>query len=468
MFRPLLIISLMWLLVLDGVAGPLDEVFALLDQGKAKEALDLAERSIKEGDADCAHYAGKAWLQGVGTDTSLPHAVDRFMLARELGSEEADLFLKTMRQKALGKKGSDEVRTVIQGAFDEFVYMHLPARYGKKRVPNGGVSLGLQRYAGRKLTEETLKILCDESLALHVASLRQIGAWLEDGGKGLGPGAILLATDTIEDLAEEGMEEAAYLLARQYSRGVFRSLDLDQALKLAEGVRGEEAQRLQISLLARMGNSDEAMARLVKLADEGSAYANRRLGQLHRENEQFVEAGARFRKAVLLDPDDWEAKVHLAELLVEGKGFSRDEELGLKLYEEAARSGNHPVAAYVAGMMHLRGIGTKPSISRAGGFLEQAAGAGVVEAIKVMKEIRESGGTESRNTTMPKPKPAAPAIEKSKVPPEPQLPRVHVVKAGDTFYELARDFGIDYEAFLKANPGIDPVRLRIGQELKLP
>ena len=46
--------------------------------------------------------------------------------------------------------------------------------------------------------------------------------------------------------------------------------------------------------------------------------------------------------------------------------------------------------------------------------------------------------------------------------------RSHTVKAGDTFYRIARNHDTTVEALQRANPGIDPARLRIGQKLKVP
>lgn len=46
--------------------------------------------------------------------------------------------------------------------------------------------------------------------------------------------------------------------------------------------------------------------------------------------------------------------------------------------------------------------------------------------------------------------------------------RTHIVERGDTFYGLARKYGITVAELQAANPGIDPNRLSIGQVLKLP
>ena len=44
----------------------------------------------------------------------------------------------------------------------------------------------------------------------------------------------------------------------------------------------------------------------------------------------------------------------------------------------------------------------------------------------------------------------------------------YTIKAGDTFYNIARTFGISLNSLLAANPGVDPNRLFIGQVICVP
>ena len=45
---------------------------------------------------------------------------------------------------------------------------------------------------------------------------------------------------------------------------------------------------------------------------------------------------------------------------------------------------------------------------------------------------------------------------------------LYVIKAGDTFYSIARRFGTVVPALIAANPGINPDRLVIGQSICVP
>ncbi|MGJ3244308.1 MAG: LysM peptidoglycan-binding domain-containing protein [Opitutales bacterium] len=45
---------------------------------------------------------------------------------------------------------------------------------------------------------------------------------------------------------------------------------------------------------------------------------------------------------------------------------------------------------------------------------------------------------------------------------------VHVIESGDTFQRLANEYGVPLDAILDANAGVDPRRLRIGQEVIIP
>jgi nucleoid-associated protein YgaU len=44
----------------------------------------------------------------------------------------------------------------------------------------------------------------------------------------------------------------------------------------------------------------------------------------------------------------------------------------------------------------------------------------------------------------------------------------YVIKAGDTFQKIAPQFGTTAEEIVRANPGVDPRRLRIGQKVVIP
>lgn len=44
----------------------------------------------------------------------------------------------------------------------------------------------------------------------------------------------------------------------------------------------------------------------------------------------------------------------------------------------------------------------------------------------------------------------------------------YTIKAGDTFFAIARTFGISLDALIAANPGVDPDRLFIGQVICVP
>lgn len=45
---------------------------------------------------------------------------------------------------------------------------------------------------------------------------------------------------------------------------------------------------------------------------------------------------------------------------------------------------------------------------------------------------------------------------------------VHTIQSGDTLSEIAEDYGISVSSLLTANPGTDPLRLRLGKQLTIP
>lgn len=46
--------------------------------------------------------------------------------------------------------------------------------------------------------------------------------------------------------------------------------------------------------------------------------------------------------------------------------------------------------------------------------------------------------------------------------------RVHTIQSGDTFSGLARQYGVRIRDLEEANPGVNPNRLQIGQEIRIP
>lgn len=44
----------------------------------------------------------------------------------------------------------------------------------------------------------------------------------------------------------------------------------------------------------------------------------------------------------------------------------------------------------------------------------------------------------------------------------------YTIRAGDTFFSIARRFNISVDALMRANPGVDPDRLQIGQVICVP
>lgn len=44
----------------------------------------------------------------------------------------------------------------------------------------------------------------------------------------------------------------------------------------------------------------------------------------------------------------------------------------------------------------------------------------------------------------------------------------YTIRAGDTFYKLSQQFGVSVEAIIRANPGVNPNNLQIGQRVCIP
>ena len=45
--------------------------------------------------------------------------------------------------------------------------------------------------------------------------------------------------------------------------------------------------------------------------------------------------------------------------------------------------------------------------------------------------------------------------------------RVYVIKAGDSFYKIGKEHQVSYRELVALNPQLDPVRLQIGQQIRI-
>jgi LysM repeat protein len=64
--------------------------------------------------------------------------------------------------------------------------------------------------------------------------------------------------------------------------------------------------------------------------------------------------------------------------------------------------------------------------------------------------------------------PPAPRVQPREPLPSPIKTRKHTVKSGDKLTGIAKEYSVDLNKLLRANPGVDPTRLKIGQTLNIP
>lgn len=90
----------------------------------------------------------------------------------------------------------------------------------------------------------------------------------------------------------------------------------------------------------------------------------------------------------------------------------------------------------------------------------------VVEMVRRERRREEATGT---GTERPADAETAPPAEEAGAPPVQIDPtRVYKVVDGDNLYRISRKLGVTVKELLEANPTIDPNRLSIGQELRIP
>jgi LysM repeat protein len=68
--------------------------------------------------------------------------------------------------------------------------------------------------------------------------------------------------------------------------------------------------------------------------------------------------------------------------------------------------------------------------------------------------------------------PTAPGMETvppvQPVTPAPGTTQDYVIKRGDTFYSIGKQFGVTMQAIKNANPNVEPTRLQVGQKIVIP
>jgi len=82
-------------------------------------------------------------------------------------------------------------------------------------------------------------------------------------------------------------------------------------------------------------------------------------------------------------------------------------------------------------------------------------------------DLPGSGGPADPGYTVP---PDVPMNEVPVEPPafDPLTTQQYVIKKGDTYYSIGKEFGVSMQAIKTANPGVDPTRLQLGQTIVVP
>ncbi|MFW5883002.1 MAG: LysM peptidoglycan-binding domain-containing protein [Verrucomicrobiota bacterium] len=105
--------------------------------------------------------------------------------------------------------------------------------------------------------------------------------------------------------------------------------------------------------------------------------------------------------------------------------------------------------------------------------------AAAIKELNTLKSTLASGGTPSPSRTVTPPAPTESATSFERSPSRTATPsddppeetdgfRTYRVQSGDTLQSIGRRYGVSLGEMLDANPGIDPRRLQIGQEVAIP
>ncbi|WP_147274806.1 tetratricopeptide repeat protein [Ferruginivarius sediminum] len=184
-----------------------------------------------------------------------------------------------------------------------------------------------------------------------------------EGGKG----NVVAGVAMMEDLADQGVPQAQYVLGLVYSDPSLRQLDFDRAVRMLRRAAGQDFPPAYAALadLYRGGAGG--------VSDPEEAW--RLYEKASRESGKIGTHGT----------------YGMAVMLLEGIAVGADEARGLSLLEEAVAAG-HPPAELVMGRIHLTGdVAGSPDFEEAARWLERALANGVSGAALDLGRLYETG-----------------------------------------------------------------------------
>jgi len=93
----------------------------------------------------------------------------------------------------------------------------------------------------------------------------------------------------------------------------------------------------------------------------------------------------------------------------------------------------------------------------------QTQGESLIEVVEAIQKFNQRSSTAVAPAQQKDTEPAATATSSGS-----SGETVHVIRPGDSFAKLAKEYGVPMLKIQDANPGVDPLRLQIGQEIKIP
>ena len=196
-----------------------------------------------------------------------------------------------------------------------------------------------------------------------------------------------LAFDWFRKSADKGNIDGQYNtgFSYEYSRGVEKDDEQAFAYYLKAAEQGHEKAQLKLlergGLYERNGNPAKAIDWYNKVANQGNAEAQYRLGKMYLEGrgirQDDKQAAHWFEKSA--EKDHPQAQYQLGNMYYEGKGVEQDYEKAFSYCMQAAKHGLADGQNSV-GVMYLYGQGTKQDYYQAVNYLYKAVAQGHAEA----------------------------------------------------------------------------------------
>ena len=354
-----------------------------------KKSLDFYTKAADKGNAYSMIGAGYCYQKGLGVETDYEKSMDYYRKAAELNIPEAicDIGL-------LYKYGNGNVKQDFDKAYEWYKKaadmnyseamqhigdMYANGEYGQKADGNNDYN------AARTWYEKAIENGClKANVSLGVMYEYGFGADTD----------YTKAYELFKKSAEHGNADAMWELGNLYNSGYLPEDDENTALGWfnKSATYGYTGAMVSIGyIFEQKGDYEKAKECYMAAAAKNDSEAMRYLGGLYYsgklDGEPDYETAYKWLKRSM-DEGDWQAKISVAYMLMDGNGVSKNRGEAKELLEETEKEGYSNQSVYYAlGLIYYEDIEVPKDINLAIQYFEKAAEMGNAKACEILGDM---------------------------------------------------------------------------------